>query len=183
MNCTTVKYCSKVGFVTMIASWLFGTAFAAPQPASEPKPKQPFSDQVFKNVQVLKGIPVDDFMGTMGIMCAALGFDCSDCHTGAGTEKVDWAIDTPKKTRVRKMVLMMTAINRDNFSGRQLVTCWSCHHGRYRPATTPTLENMYGPASQEMDDDLTQMPGQPSADKIIDKYLQAIATVMATPTR
>jgi hypothetical protein len=129
---------------------------------------------VFKNVQVMKGIPVDDFMGTMGIMCAALGFDCSDCHTGAGTEKVDWAADTPKKVRARKMVQMMTAINRDNFSGRQMVTCWSCHHGRDRPATTPTLEYMYGPASQEMDDVLTQMPGQPEADTIIDRYLQAI---------
>jgi hypothetical protein len=33
---------------------------------------------------------------------------------------------------------------------------------------------MYGPASQEMDDVLTQMPGQPAADQIVDKYLQAI---------
>jgi hypothetical protein len=123
---------------------------------------------------VLKGIPVDDFMGTMGIMCAALGFDCSDCHTAAGTEKVDWAADTPKKVRARKMVEMMTAINRDNFAGRQVVTCWSCHHGRDRPATTPTMEHMYGPASQEMDDVLTQMPGQPAAEQIIDKYIKAI---------
>jgi len=107
-------------------------------------------------------------------MCAALGFDCSDCHTGAGTEKVDWAAETPKKARARQMVQMMTAINRDNFSGRQMVTCWSCHHGRDRPATTPTLEYVYGPATQEMDDVLTQMPGQPSADSIIDKYLKAI---------
>jgi hypothetical protein len=72
------------------------------------------------------------------------------------------------------MVEMMTAINRDNFSGRQMVTCWSCHHGRDRPSTTPTLEHIYGPATQEMDDVLTQMPGQPAADTIIDKYLQAI---------
>jgi hypothetical protein len=33
---------------------------------------------------------------------------------------------------------------------------------------------MYGPATQEMDDVLTQMPGQPTADNIIDKYLKAI---------
>jgi photosynthetic reaction center cytochrome c subunit len=149
--------------------WLLGSALSAQQPAPSGT-----SDQVFKNIQVLKGIPVDDFMGTMGIMCAALGFDCSDCHEGAGTVKVDWAADTPKKVRARKMVQMMTAINRDNFSGRQMVTCWSCHHGRDRPATTPTLEFMYGPATQEMDDVLTQMPGQPSPDTIIDKYLQAI---------
>jgi hypothetical protein len=74
----------------------------------------------------------------------------------------------------RKMVLMMTEINRANFSGRQAVTCWSCHHGRDRPATTPSLETVYGPGSQEMDDMLTQMPGQPAASEIIDKYIQAI---------
>jgi photosynthetic reaction center cytochrome c subunit len=174
MNYTTVKYCSKVGFVMMVASWLFGTAFAAPQPASERKPKQPISDQVFKNVQVLNGIPVDDFMGTMGIMCAALGFDCSECHVGAGTEKVDWAADNPRKLMARRMIRMMTAINRDNFGDRQMVTCWSCHRGRDRPLTTPTLENMYGPVAQDMDDVLVQAPGQPPAEKILDKYIQAV---------
>jgi photosynthetic reaction center cytochrome c subunit len=156
----------------MMIVWLLGGALVAQQAGSQPA--RPTSDQVFQNVQVLKGIPVDDFMGTMGIMCAALGFDCSDCHADAGTEKVNWAADTPKKRTARRMVLMMTAINRDNFSGRQMVTCWSCHHGRDRPATTPSLEYVYGPASQEMDDVLTQMPGQPSADAILDKYLEAI---------
>ena len=152
--------------------WLAGKAVASPQAA--PASVLRTSDQAFKNIRVMKGIPVDDFMGTMGIMCAALGFDCSDCHTGAGTEKVDWAADTPKKARARQMVQMMTAINSDNFQGRQMVTCWSCHHGRDRPATTPSLEFMYGPATQEMDDVLTQMPGQPTAGQIIDKYLQVI---------
>jgi len=158
--------------VVMAVVWLIGSALAAP-PAEPPAAKKT-SDTVFKNIQVMKGVPVDDFMGTMGIMCAALGFDCSDCHEGAGTEKVDWAADTPKKVRARGMVRMMTAINRDNFSGRQVVTCWTCHHGRDRPSTTPTMEHMYGPASQEMDDILTQMPGQPAAEQIIDKYIQAI---------
>ena len=161
-----------VAIAVMMVVWLIGSALAAPQTAT--RAAQNTSDAAFKNVQVLKGIPLDDFMGTMGIMCAALGFDCSDCHTGAGTEKVDWAADTPKKVMARSMVRMMTAINRDNFQGRQMVTCWSCHHGRDRPSTTPSLEFMYGPASQEMDDVLSQMPGQPSADVIIDKYLNAI---------
>src|ERR1051326_6280770 len=152
--------------------WLAGNLVASPQTA--PAAPQRTSDTAFKNIRVMKGIPVDDFMGTMGIMCAALGFDCSDCHTNAGTEKVDWAADTPKKVRARQMVVMMTNINRDNFQGRQVVTCWSCHHGRDHPATTPSLEYMYGPASQEMADVLTQMPGQPEAATIIDKYLQAI---------
>jgi hypothetical protein len=46
-------------------------------------PKTPLlAKQAFKNIQVLKGIPVDDFMETMGIVAASLDFDCSDCHVG-----------------------------------------------------------------------------------------------------
>jgi hypothetical protein len=32
-----------------------------------------------------QGNSVDDFLQTMGLMAAALQFDCSDCHVGAGT--------------------------------------------------------------------------------------------------
>ena len=35
------------------------------------------ADQVFKNVQVLKGIPADEFMSTMGFFSASLGITCS----------------------------------------------------------------------------------------------------------
>ena len=39
------------------------------------------AEQVFKNVQVLKGIPADEFMATMGFFSASLGISCADCHT------------------------------------------------------------------------------------------------------
>ena len=148
-------------------TWPFGKGSAQQQE------KKPTADEVFKNVQVLKGIPLDDFLGTMGVMCASLGFDCADCHVGAGTQKVDWAADTARKVTARKMVLMVRTINRENFSAQQKVTCWSCHRGRDRPLTTPTLADMYGTFREEQDDVL--MPtDQPSADQIIDKYLQAV---------
>jgi photosynthetic reaction center cytochrome c subunit len=110
----------------------------------------------------------------MGVMSASVGFDCSECHIGAGTDKVDWAADNPKKVTARRMVLMVAAINRDNFGGQQMVTCWTCHHGRDHPATTPALETVYGPGSTEMDDVLRQEPGEPPAEQIIDKYIEAI---------
>lgn len=152
----------------LVAVW---SAPAAPQAST---PKAPMDDQVFKNIQVLKGIPVDDFLGTMGIMSAAVGYDCSECHIGAGTDKVDWAADNPKKNTARRMVTMVAKINQENFGGRQMVTCWSCHHGRDRPSTTPAMDVVYGPGSQEMDDILTQMPGQPAPAEILDKYIEAI---------
>src|SRR3984885_8573237 len=151
---------------------LVGLGLTARRAGSQGKAQT--ADQVFKNIQVLKGIPVDDFMDTMGLMSAAVGYDCSECHLGAGTEKVNWAADNGRKIIARKMVTMVAAINRDNFQGRQVVTCWSCHHGRDRPSTTPALENVYGPVLLEMDDALVQMPGQPSADVIIGKYLEAL---------
>src|SRR5207244_9786783 len=68
--------------------------------------------------RALKGIPVDDFIQTMGLMTAALQFDCSDCHVGAGTNKVDWAADTPRKVMARSMINMVAALNKNNFGGR-----------------------------------------------------------------
>jgi hypothetical protein len=72
-----------------------GIAIAAPPDSESAKPM--LSDQAFKNVQVLKGLPLDDFMGTMGVMTGSLSFDCSECHTGAGTDQVNWA-----PTRIEK---------------------------------------------------------------------------------
>lgn len=154
------------------AACLAAAALAAPQAGDESKPMM--SDQAFKNVQVLKGIPLDEFMGTMGVMTGSLGFDCSECHTGAGTDQVNWAADTANKVAARKMVKMVAGINRDNFGGRQVVTCYSCHHGRDRPLTTPSVESVYSPSPMDMDDVLAQEPGQAAAEQIIDKYLQAI---------
>jgi photosynthetic reaction center cytochrome c subunit len=131
-------------------------------------------EDVFKNVQALKGIGVDDFLLTMGIMSAAVGSDCVGCHPSAGTDHVDWALDTPRKRTARRMVQMVMAINRDNFNGRQVVTCWSCHRGRDRPVTTMTLDAVYGPSTDEADDVLTQAQGVPSVDQVLDKYLQAL---------
>ena len=56
-----------------------GRAAGAAAPAAE---VPQMSDRVFKNVKVLKGIPVDEFMDTMGMFAASLGYDCASCHGG-----------------------------------------------------------------------------------------------------
>src|SRR5215510_4810093 len=149
---------------------LIGVGLVA-QTAQQDKPLM--AEQVFKNVQALKGIPVDDFLQTMGLMAAALQFDCSDCHVGAGTDKVDWAADTPRKRMARNMVNMVTAINKNNLGGRQMVTCWTCHRNRDKPLTTPIMATIYGMPPYEPDDVIVQAPGLPSAESILDKFIQA----------
>ena len=103
-------------------------------------PRAPMAEEVFKNVQVLKGIPVDQFMGTMGIFASALGKNCSECHgieSGGNWEL--YAKDTPLKQTARRMVLMVKQINDANFGGRQMVTCYSCHRVQARPKVMPSL--------------------------------------------
>jgi photosynthetic reaction center cytochrome c subunit len=153
------------------AAGLMATGVAVAQPASPAKSQ--LAEEVFKNVQVLKGIPVDDFMETMGLMCAALQFDCSDCHTGAGTDRVDWAADTPRKRVARNMVTMVGNINKTSFGGRQMVTCWTCHRNRDRPLVTPVIETIYGMPSLDPDDVILNTPGGLSAESILDRFILA----------
>jgi photosynthetic reaction center cytochrome c subunit len=139
-------------------------------------PKGPTAGEVFKNVTTspLKGLTVDDFMGSMGVMAAALGFDCADCHTGAGTDKVVWEADTARKRMARKMTEMVAVINKENFGGQPMVSCWTCHHGKDVPATTIALDNLYGPPNDEKDDVITKDDTQPPGAQVLDKYIQAL---------
>jgi photosynthetic reaction center cytochrome c subunit len=155
---------------------VIGVAFAQNQAAA---PKSEMSDVAFKNIQVLKGIPVDEFMGTMGLFSAALSVCCGDCHEGAGTDNPNWAADPPRKVMARRMVTMVNAINRDNFRGRQVVTCWTCHRGAQTPAITPPLDTIYNDMPVFVPPDVlpTAPPktsGTPPADEILDKYIQAL---------
>ncbi len=90
---------------------------AAAQAGKAAPQTRPPAGEFFKNVNTstLKGLSVDDFLGSMGVMAAALGFDCSDCHPRAGSDTVNWVIGTPRKVIARRMVEMVAVINRTNF--------------------------------------------------------------------
>ena len=64
------------------------SAMAQSQPAGAAKQT---SAEYYKNVttSTLKGLTPSDFLGAMGVMTAALGYDCSNCHPGAGTDAMD----------------------------------------------------------------------------------------------
>ena len=149
--------------------WLAGVALAGGQAAPAQKPLM--AEEVFKNVTVLKGIPADEFMGTMSVFSAALGESCESCHDGADGW-ASYALDTvPKKRTARRMVTMMAAINQANFGGRQVVTCFTCHRGANRPRITPSLADVYGePPPEGPDEGVRPAPGAPSADQVLDKY-------------
>ena len=143
---------------------------------SAPAQKPLMAEDVFKNVQVLKGIPVDEFMATMGIFSAALGMSCENCHAANDSKWENYAGDnTETKKTARRMVAMMGTINKSFFGGRQVVTCFSCHRGGDHPKTTPDLAALYGGmAEDDLDDIVQQAPGQPQPEEVLDKYIQAL---------
>jgi outer membrane lipoprotein-sorting protein len=146
-----------------------GAAFAQAKPQ--------MADDVFKNIKVLKGLTVDEFMGTMGLFSAALNVCCGDCHVGAGGSNPQWEKDPPRKLVARHMVEVMNKVNKDNFGGRQVVTCWTCHRGTTPPATTPAIDAIYSDPVPMPADFLPQASAGavvPSADVIFQKYIQAL---------
>jgi photosynthetic reaction center cytochrome c subunit len=156
------------------AVWLVGVGLVGGQAQLEQKP--PLAEEVFKNIRVLKGIPVGEFMGTMGVFSAALGMSCEDCHAASDATWANYALDTsPRKLMARRMVQMMSSINQASFGGRQVVTCYTCHRGSNRPKVTPSLAALYGATTLEEPDDIVQpAPGALSADQILNKYIQAL---------
>ena len=133
------------------------------------------AEDVFKNVQVLRGIPVNDFMGTMGIFSAALGMSCEDCHRSGDSSWENYAAESPRKQMARAMVTMMAAINKTHFGGRQVVTCFACHRGTDRPKVTPNLATLYGaPPPEDPRDVIEQAGTAPAADAVFETYLAAV---------
>ena len=159
---------------TPVIVCLLTAALMAGQAVTSDKPLM--AEEVFKNVQVLKGIPVDQFMGTMGFFAAALGMNCTDCHVDeSGGNWAKYADDNDLKRTARRMMQMVSAINKGSFGGRQVVTCNTCHRGTRRPNVMPSLAALYAtPPPDEPGDPFEQAPGQPPADQVLDKYIRAV---------
>lgn len=153
---------------------LLGAVRAGAQAAAAQKPL--LAEDVHKNIQVLRGLPEDEFMATMGFFSAALAANCTYCHVSESSGSwAKYADDTPNKQTARMMYMMMTAINKQYFGGKRVVTCWSCHHGDEIPTVTPDLADVYGVPRLEEPDVITEnAPGAPSADQVLDKYIQAL---------
>jgi outer membrane lipoprotein-sorting protein len=168
----TITGLMSTAMATALAS-LLGIALAQAQ--GEPQQKPQMAEDVFKNVQLLRGIPVNEFLETMGFFSASLNMNCVDCHAEeAGGDWARYADDTEKKQITRKMILMMRGINQAYFGGKRVVTCYSCHRNGNSPIATPNLAEVYGTPPPLDPVEIQQVPNAPSADQLLDKYLQAL---------
>ncbi len=154
------------------AGWIAGAARGL---AQGPGPSPLKAEEVFKNVQVLRGVSVEQFMSAMSAFSAALGLSCEDCHAADDRTWDGFAVDNPRKEMARRMVQLMANLNQTHFGGRQMVTCFTCHRGSLRPRVTPNLDTLYGaPPPAEVDEVITQARNAPPAKAVLEKYLRAL---------
>jgi hypothetical protein len=89
--------------------------------------------EVYKNIQSLKGVPAGRWMIIMTMFTRSLGVDCTYCHV-EGKFELD---DKPAKQTARKMLRMVGTIAREIYKGSTPVFCYTCHRGQTRPALLP----------------------------------------------
>jgi hypothetical protein len=96
------------------------------------------AEEVFKNIQMLKGMPAGRLLRVMEMGYArSLGVNCTHCHVPEAWEKED----KPTKQIARDMFAMMAVINNEqlkkikNLKGpNSIVNCTTCHRGQVKPA-------------------------------------------------
>jgi photosynthetic reaction center cytochrome c subunit len=168
----------KPGFLSAVgifAACLVSVVSAIGQTDSAQKPLM--SEQAFKDVQVLRGVPASEFIETMGFFAVSLTANCTTCHGDASAGSWEhYADNTPLKQAARRMVVMMNSINQANFGGKREVTCYTCHRGDRTPRVTPTIADVYNSTFNPIEPDQLLPPAstEPSADQILDKYIQAL---------
>src|SRR5260370_32756617 len=107
---------TMLGASGCLMACLLSAAVAKGQARGDMRP----AEQVFKNVQVLKGIPADEFMSTMGFFSASLGISCGDCHTAeSGGDWTKYADESDRKRRTRAMIGMVNLMNKNFFGGQR----------------------------------------------------------------
>jgi len=103
------------------------------------KEKEP-AETVFKNVQVMKGMPAERLLRAMEFgFGPALGVSCTHCHVPG-----KWDSDEdPTKKIAREMMAMNRAINDQHLKKIEglkgpnpAVSCTTCHRGQVKPATS-----------------------------------------------
>ena len=156
---------------TTTAEWpIFDEAFTNNFAVQQAQGDQPV-EKTRKNIQVLKGLPESQLFLLMNVVATSLGVRCDYCHVKRGEKYYngDWVWESdekPKKLVGRRMIQMVLDINRTNFSGESLVTCYTCHRGNTVIARLPPLP--------PHDPGVRTETALPSAEQIVAKYVAAV---------
>ena len=160
-----------VVFVYATTDPTFGDASARQDQRPAPPPAQPDdkpAEQVYKNIQVMKGMPASRLMPGMNRLTQFLGVDCAHSHVPDAFDKDD----KPAKQTARKMFEMVRTINAT--LGANRVTCYTCHRGQPQPASMPPAPANTAPKSELSAPEIKPADLKANVDAILDQYVQAL---------
>jgi hypothetical protein len=131
------------------------------------------------HVEVLKDLPESQLFPVMNAIATSLNVTCEHCHVrttpNANTVVGGWAFDRedkPAKQVARRMLKMTLDLNAASFSGRERVTCFTCHRGSLSPSRLEPLPPVQTAAIP---------PGPlPSASEVIAAYRAAVGVDAAS---
>lgn len=133
----------------------------------------PLGAQQPVNVQVLTGLSRPELQRVMNQMRAGLGVHCHYCHAND-----DGRSDAkPQKVRAREMLRMVMDLNARHFGGQPVVTCFTCHNGKPRPALVPPLPQAVPPEPAAV-----EAKALPSVASVLQKYVAAVGREPAADT-
>jgi hypothetical protein len=172
-----------------------------PQPVQQPAVTAAQQDkpteQVQKNIKVLTGLPQWQLIPVMNYMAASLGRRCNYCHVNNNGQWDYASDDKQEKNTAREMIKLVLDTNKNTFKGNVEVGCYTCHRGRSQPNSIPALPLPVpspgagqrpgggGPPAQapgqqpQAQASPSATPAQPTADDILNKYINAIGGTAA----
>ena len=161
MNGTLSSQRFRLLVAILLACFVGAVSLAAQVPGPQP------AEQFYKNIRVLKGMPAHLMQPTMQLMEIALGVHCVYCHDPDNTKR-DSDVK-PQKEIARRMIQMVADLNRTQFAGREVVTCFTCHQGSTRPATVLPYNGEEGGSGP------TAVAGQmPTPAQLLERYTAAL---------
>jgi photosynthetic reaction center cytochrome c subunit len=134
------------------------------------------TEQAFKNIRVLRGLPAEQLLPTMKFIASSLGVECTYCHVESQFDK-----DTKHaKEAARGMIQMVSELNKANFDGRREVTCFSCHRGQPKPEGVPVLNGLPASSSTDAPKEGPLLPaGLPQVSQLLRRYVDALGGASA----
>jgi photosynthetic reaction center cytochrome c subunit len=138
--------------MTIVALGISAPSLHAQAPAAGPPAPAPLTadmkgktaETFYKKIEALKGIPADQVHPAMEYITTALGVGCGYCHVIGHFD----AEDKREKHVARSMIQMTMAMNQTVFDGKREVTCFTCHRGVAKAASTLLLPGDKAPTEK-----------------------------------
>jgi len=101
------------------------------------------AEQVYPNIEILKGVPADRVPQIMAVFNRVLGVGCTHCHVEGAMEKAD----KPTFVKARRMFQMRNWIAQN---ANVQSACWMCHRGHAIPEAGPPPNADLWPAEMNL---------------------------------